>query len=193
MISLARLGAPVLSLALLVSACSNDGERLETADTPDTTFEETTTTTEAPTTTTEAPPTTTPPTTAAPAPATTAKPRPTTTTTAKPVIPADHAAVTIVNDYPSAVIVTIQGVRHDVPKGGRKGPFAVKPKAVDGNDVISVERADDRTCGTGGASDFFSAGGTYEVKAYANGTSGCGSAVAGPGISGVVNPGNKSV
>lgn len=189
MIRIARLAAPLLSLALVLSACSDDGERVETADNPPTTVEETTTTTEAPTTTTEAPTTTTPPTVAAPPP-TTAKPKPTTTTT---TIPADHAAVTIVNDYPSAVTVIIQGVRHDVPKGGRKGPFAVKPKAVDGNDTITIERADDRTCGLGGAGDWFNAGGKHELKVYADSTTGCGSAAAGPGIRGVVNPGNKSV
>lgn len=83
---------------------------------------------------------------AKPAVTTTAKPTTTTTT-----IPASMARVSIVNDYPAAVVVKVNGVTRTVAAGGRSGPFGVKPGATDGNDVASVARADDPTCGTGGA------------------------------------------
>ena len=163
----------VVAALSLTAACSDDkpDQKLSAAD-------ESTTTTVAETTTTEAPTTTT---TAAPAPTTTTTAKPTTTTTAKPTtttttIPKDHAAVTIVNEYPAAVKVVVNGVRYDVPKGGRKGPVAVKPQAIDGNDVVVVERQDDKTCGTGDADIYFGAGMTQTLRVFARTPAGCGQA-----------------
>jgi hypothetical protein len=174
----------LLSLVCLsVAACSNDaGTKVRAGSGASTSS--TTTTTAPPTTTTAAPSTTT--TTASPLPPPTTVAAPTTTT-----IPADHARLTIVNDYPAGVVVVINGVRYDVAQGGRRGPLAVKP--AEQGDSVGIERADDSACGTGtGGLSFFTPGGAFELRVYANGTGVCGSAQR-PLISGVVNPGNKQI
>lgn len=185
--------AITLAAALALAACSDDKpeQTLSASDDSTTTsVEETTTTTEA-TTTTIAPVVT-----AAPA-TTTTKAKPTTTTTAKPTtttagIPADQASLTIVNEYPSAVVAVVNGVRYQVPQGGRKGPVGVKPRAIDGNDVITIQRADDQTCGTGGADGYFEAGGQYTLRLYVGAPAGCGQASF-PSLSGQVDPGGRGV
>jgi hypothetical protein len=164
---------------VVLAACSDDkgGDVDLSADETTTTVEETTTTTSttiAPTTTTAAPT------------ITTAKPTTTTST-----IPASMARVTIVNDYPASVVVKVNGVTRTVAAGGRSGPFGVKPGATEGNDVASVARADDPTCGTGGADGYFTAGGTYEIRVIVAAPSGCNNDK--PSIGGRVNPGNKGI
>lgn len=181
-----RLLAIALILAAL-AACSDKkkDQRVSAQD------DETTTTS------TTAPPETTTTTTAAPAPVvttTTAKP---TTTTAKPTttttaIPADQARLTIVNEYPAAVIAIVNGVRYDIPKGGRKGPVGVKPRAIDGNDTMTLRRADDESCGVGDADGYFEPNVSYTLRLYASRPDGCGQSNY-PGLSGMVDPGGKQV
>lgn len=57
----------------------------------------------------------------------------TTTTT----IPASMARVTVVNDYPASMVVSMNGVKVTEAANSRKGPFAVRPKATGGNDVVT--------------------------------------------------------
>lgn len=174
----------VVAAVLVSASCSDDkGDVNLAADESTTSTSEETTTT---TSTTAAPPTTT--TTAAPAPTTTAKPKPTTTTT---TIPASMARVTVVNNYPASMVVNVNGVKVTVAANSRKGPFGVQPGATEGNDVITLARSDDPTCGTGGADGYFAAGGTYEVTVIVSAPSGCNGGKPSPG--GRVNPGNKSV
>ncbi|HVF76494.1 MAG TPA: hypothetical protein VM938_15765 [Acidimicrobiales bacterium] len=174
----------VLVAAVLLASCSDDkGDdvRLSADESTTSTSEETTTTSEATTTTTAAPVVTT-----VKAPTTTAKPTTTTST-----IPASMAKVTVVNNYPASMVVNVNGVKVTVAANSRKGPFGVKPGATDGNDVITLARSDDPTCGTGGADGYFAAGGTYEVTVIVSAPSGCNNGKPSPG--GRVNPGNKGV
>jgi len=124
---------------------------------------------------------------------TTAKPA--TTTTAKPTtttaIPADKASVTIVNNYPATMVVSVNGVSQTVGAGQRKGPFAVTPKATDGNDVVTLRRSDDPSCGTGSAGGWFDAGGKYELQLFVSAPSGCNGDKPSPG--GRVEPGGGTI
>lgn len=174
----------VCALLVLV-ACSGgkDDVNVATESTTPTSVEDTTTTTESTTTTTAAPATTS--TVKA---TTTTKPKPTTTTT---TIPASMARVTVVNNYSASMVVTVNGVKVTVAANSRTGPFGVQPGATDGNDVISLARSDDPTCGTGGADGYFVAGGAYEVTVITSAPSGCNGGKPSPG--GRVNPGNKGV
>jgi hypothetical protein len=159
-----RRGLVVVIAVLLLSSCSDEKGNVNlSADESTTSTSEVTTTTS----TTAAPTTTT---TAAPVTATTAKPKPTTTTT---TIPASMARVTVVNNYPASMVVSMNGVKVTVAANSRKGPFAVKPKATDGNDVVTLARADDPTCGTGGAGGYFEAGRAHEVTVIVTAPSGC--------------------
>lgn len=179
--------AAIMILAAVLAACSDKKDQRVSAEGDETTS----------TTSTTAPPETTTSTAAAPAPVvttTTAKPvtttaKPTTTTTA---IPADQARLTIVNEYPAAVVAIVNGVRHEIPKGGRKGPFGVKPRAIDGNDTITLQRVDDQTCGVGDADGYFEANVSYTLRLYASTPGSCGQNNY-PGLSGMVDPGGKQV
>lgn len=162
------------ALLLLLAACSGgkDDVKVATESTTSTSVEDTTTTTESTTTTTAAPVTTT-----------TVKP---TTTTAKPTtttstIPAGKAKVTIVNNYSAAMVVRVNDLNVTVPAGARRGPYGVNPDGTDGNDTATIYRADDPTCGFGGAGGWFEAGGTYEITLITSAPSGCNGGKPSPG------------
>lgn len=177
-----------VSLALL-AACSNDdkdGQRVAAeGEAPVETTTSTTATTLAPETTT----TTAAPTTTTAKPTTTTTARPTTTTTA---IPASQARLTIVNDYPGAVAAVVNGVRHELAKGARKGPFGVQPGPYEGNDTIHIEVVADPSCGAADAEGYFQAGTAYTLRLYARDAGPCG-AKNSPSLAGVVDPGGKQV
>jgi hypothetical protein len=134
---------------------------------------------DAPTTTTELllPPTTATAvpasTTTAPAPTTTAAPRPTTTTTKAPATTttkANGVRLTIVNQHPAAVKVTVNGRTFTLAPGEKTGPAAVT-RAANGNDIVEVALVQTPSCGTGDADSYFPKPGDYTMTV-----------VAGPGL-----------
>ena len=137
---------------------------------------------DAPTTTAEPvpPPTTAAPvvssTTPAPAPtttSTTAPARPTTTTTKAPATTTTKAAgvmLTVVNQHPSAVKVTVNGRVFTLAAGQRSGPVAIA-RADHGNDVVEATLVQEPSCGTGDADSYFPKPGNYTMTV-----------VAGPGL-----------
>ena len=125
---------------------------------------------------TTAAPITAPPTTALPpattAPATTA-PRPTTTTTRAPATTTTKATgvrLTVVNQHPSAVKLTVNGRTFTLANGERSGPVAITMGA-NGNDVVEVVLVQEPSCGTGDADTYFPRPGNYTMTV-----------VAGPGL-----------
>ena len=138
---------------------------------------------DAPTTATEAvpPPTTPAPvasTTPAPAPTTTAAPpttapRPTTTTTKAPATTTTKAAgvrLTVANQHPSAVKLTVNGRTFTLSPGEQAGPVAIV-MAASGNDVVEAVLVQEPSCGTGDADRYFPKPGNYTMTV-----------VAGPGL-----------
>ncbi len=130
---------------------------------------------DAPTTTTELvpPPTTAAPvvsTTAAVAPTTTAAPpttapRPTTTTTKAPAPTTTKAAgvsLTVVNQHPFAVKLTVNGRSFTLAPGQQSGPVAIT-MAAGGNDVVEVTLVQEPSCGTGDAGGYFPKPGNYTM------------------------------
>ena len=111
-------------------------------------------------TTTTAPPTTQPPrttTTKAPAPSTS------TPTTAAPA----GTTLTVVNEHPFAVVVTVNGKTFQVASGAQVGPAAIS-RSASGNDVVEVALAQQATCGTGDADRYFPAAGSYRMTITAS-------------------------
>ncbi|HUR22605.1 MAG TPA: hypothetical protein VMZ73_01915 [Acidimicrobiales bacterium] len=151
---------------------------------------------DAPTTTTAEvvlPPTTAAPvpasTTTAPAPTTTTRavppttgPRPTTTTTKAPATTTTKAAgvrLTVVNQHPSAVKLTVNGRSFTLAAGEQSGPVAVT-RAANGNDVVEVSLVQEPSCGTGDADTYFPKPGDYTM------TVGAGPGLCQPGMPGPV-------
>lgn len=134
---------------------------------------------DAPTTTTEpVPPPTTAPvvaTTTAPAPTTTAAPpttapRPATTTTKAPATTTTKAAgvsLTVVNQHPFAVKLTVNGRVFTLAAGQQSGPVAVT-MAAGGNDVVEVTLVQEPSCGTGDADSYFPRPGNYTLTVVAS-------------------------
>jgi hypothetical protein len=123
-----------------------------------------------PTTATEVVPPTTTTTTVAP---TTTAPRPTTTTTKAPATTTTKAAgvrLTVVNQHPSAVKLTVNGRTFTLAPGERAGPVAITTPAH-GNDVVEVTLVQEPSCGTGDADSYFPKPGSYTMTV-----------VAGPGL-----------
>jgi hypothetical protein len=119
------------------------------------------------------------PTTSAPPPATTAVPpttkasRPTTTTTKAPATTTTTATgvrLTVVNQHPSAVKVTVNGRIFTLAPGDQAGPVVIS-MAADGNDVVEVTLVQAPSCGTGDADSYFPKPGNYTMTV-----------VAGPGL-----------
>jgi hypothetical protein len=93
---------------------------------------------------------------AAPTTTTTRRPAPTTTTT---TFPAGAVRLTIVNEHPKAVDVTVNGVAYVVAAGKRLGPVPVIP-APDRNDTYGAV-VHGTNCGLGdGGPDFQEGAGT---------------------------------
>ena len=137
---------------------------------------------DAPTTTAEVvpPPTTAAPviasTTTAPAPTTTAAPpttkapRPTTTTTKAPATTTTKATgvrLTVVNQHPSAVKLTVNGRAFTLAPGEQAGPVAITTEAH-GNDVVEVTLVQAPSCGTGDADSYFPKPGSYTMTVMAS-------------------------
>jgi hypothetical protein len=139
----------VAMLALGVSGCSSGGQARVAASGPSAEVAEipaSSTTMAAPapevaTTTTTAPPVT----------ATTVKKRVATTTTAAAAesVQQGQVAVTLVNNLPVALDVTVNGVSRRVAAGSRVGPVGIAPRA-DENDSVSAKTIDGQ-CGVGDA------------------------------------------
>ncbi len=119
--------------------------------------------------------TTVPPTTTPPATTTTSTTRPPTTTTVptttstststtSTTIPA-RASLSIVNDHPNAMVVTVNGGDPvTVERGKPAGPVQVTPRPTD---TIEVHAADDTTCKASDAGSFFQAGRSYTLTIVA--------------------------
>lgn len=135
---------------------------------------------DAPTTTAESvpPPTTAVPvvatTTTAPAPATvpptTTAPRPTTTTTKAPATTTTKPAgtrLTVVNQHPFAVKVTVNGRTLTLAPGERSGPAATTT-AAHGNDIVEVTLVQEPSCGLGDADRYFPKPGDYTLTISAS-------------------------
>lgn len=134
---------------------------------------------DAPTTTTEpVPPPTTAPvvsTTTAPAPTTTAAPpttapRPTTTKPKAPATTTTKAAgvsLTVVNQHPFAVKLTVNGRAFTLAPGQQSGPVAIT-MAAGGNDVVEVTLVQEPSCGTGDAGGYFPKPGNYTLTVTAS-------------------------
>ena len=117
---------------------------------------------------TTAPPTTRPPasttSTTRPATTTTVPPTPTSTstsTTTSTTIPAP-ALLTIVNDHPGAMVVTVNGTTTEVAPGQQAGPVQVTA-ATTGSDAVALHTVADATCQAGGVGAFFQAGSRYQI------------------------------
>lgn len=148
---------------------------------------------DAPTTTTEVlpPPTTAtsiiastttalPPATTAP---TTTAPRPTTTTTKAPATTTTKAAgvmLTVINQHPSAVKLTVNGRAFTLAPGERSGPVAIT-RAANGNDVVEVFLVQEPSCGSGDADSYFPRPGNYTMTVVA-GPGLCQPGMPGPGV-----------
>ena len=126
-------------------------------------------------TTTALPPaTTTPPTTA---------PRPTTTTTKAPATTTTKAAgvsLTVVNQHPSAVKLTVNGRTFTLAPGEHSGPVAIT-RAANGNDVVEVFLVQEPSCGSGDADSYFPRPGNYTMTVVA-GPGLCQPGMPGPGV-----------
>ena len=136
---------------------------------------------EAVTTTTEfvPPPTTAavaPPTTTAPAPTTTAAPpttkapRPTTTTTKAPATTTTKVTgvrLTVVNQHPLPVKLSVNGRSFTLAAGEKAGPAAIT-MAPGGNDVVEVTLVQEPSCGTGDAGGYFPTPGDYTLTVAAS-------------------------
>jgi hypothetical protein len=123
-----------------------------------------------PTTTTAAPePTTTtvPPTTQAPRTTTTRTPAPATTTPTTPAPAPAGTTLTVVNEHPFAVSVTVNGKSFQVASGQQVGPAAIT-RSPSGNDVVEVTLVQEPTCGTGDADRYFPAAGSYRMTITAS-------------------------
>jgi hypothetical protein len=107
------------------------------------------------------------------APPTTTAPRPTTTTTKAPATTTTKPAgvrLTVVNQHPSAVKVTVNGRTFTLAPGEAAGPVSVTTPAH-GNDVVEVALVQEPSCGTGDADRYFPKPGGYTMTV-----------VAGPGL-----------
>lgn len=127
-------------------------------------------------TTTIPPPPTTAPTTTAPRPTTTTTKAPATTTTAK----ATGVSLTVVNQHPSAVKLTVNGRTFTLAPGEQSGPVAIT-RAANGNDVVEVFLAQEPSCGTGDADSYFPRPGNYTMTVVA-GPGLCRPGMPGPGV-----------
>ena len=117
-----------------------------------------------------------PPTTAAPVaptttatPPTTKAPRPTTTTTKAPATTTTKAAgvqLTVVNQHPSAVKLTVNGRAFTLAPGQQSGPVGIT-MAAGGNDVVEVALVQVPSCGTGDAGGYFPKPGRYTMTVVA--------------------------
>lgn len=136
---------------------------------PPTTALPATTTTAKATTTTKAPATTT---TTKAATATTV--RPTTTVTVAGI------TLTVVNEYPRPVELTVNGVVWTLAPGQSAGPTAV-PRFDHGNDIIGIKVLPFAGCGDGDADGYFATPGSYRL-AVVNGLSICEGGVPGPTV-----------
>lgn len=114
-------------------------------------------------------------TTTAPAPTTTAAtpttkaPRPTTTTTKAPVTTTTSATgvkLTVVNQHPSAVKLTVNGKAFTLAPGQQTGPVAIA-MAAGGNDVVEVSLVQEPSCGSGDAGGYFPKPGSYTMTVMA--------------------------
>lgn len=123
--------------------------------------------------------TTAPPTTAAPpAPTTTRAPvtsttattattlPPTTTTSTSTTLPRQVVAVTVVNNHPQALIVTVNDRAYDLDPTESEGPSDVTLPAT-GDDVIQVRVKGDDSCNGESRADHFQAGRSYRVTVAA--------------------------
>ena len=109
------------------------------------------------------------PTTTAPRPTTTA-PRPTTTTTKAPATTttkATGARLTVVNQHPFAVKVSVNGRTFTLAPGERSGPAATTT-AAHGNDIVEVTLVQEPSCGLGDADRYFPSPGSYTMTISAS-------------------------
>ena len=115
-------------------------------------------------------------TTTAPAPPTTAAPpttkaaRPTTTTTKAPATTTTKAAgtrLTIINQHPFAVKVTVNGRTLTLAPGEKSGPAATTT-AAHGNDTVEVTLVQEPSCGLGDAGRYFPTPGDYTMTISAS-------------------------
>jgi hypothetical protein len=121
-------------------------------------------TTAAPVASTTVPaPTTTaaPPTTKAPSPSTTTTKAPATTTTS-----VTGVRLTVVNQHPSAVKLTVNGRAFTLAPGQQSGPVAIT-MAPGGNDVVEVALVQEPSCGSGDAGGYFPKPGSYTMTVVA--------------------------
>lgn len=145
--------------SLAVAACQSGGADRQVVSAGDTAASTTTSVVAqapdapAPVTTPSTEPTTAPTTATTRPPVTTTTRVATTTTTLSPTV----ARLTLINQHPKAVRVSVNGVTYTVGPGRRVGPVAVEP-SQDGNDVISMSLVGMPSCGTGGAGSDFQGG-----------------------------------
>jgi hypothetical protein len=125
-------------------------------------------------TTTTLPPTTAPTTTA---------PRPTTTTTKAPATTTTKTAgvmLTVINQHPSAVKLTVNGRAFTLAPGEQSGPVAIT-RAANGNDIVEVFLVKEPSCGSGDADGYFPRPGNYTMTVVA-GPGLCQPGMPGPGV-----------
>ena len=75
--------------------------------------------------------------------------------------------LTIVNEHPLAVVVTVNGRTFQLAPGAQAGPVAI-PRYDHGNDVVEVKLVQEPTCGTGDADRYFPAPGSYRMAIVAS-------------------------
>jgi hypothetical protein len=78
--------------------------------------------------------------------------------------------LTVVNQHPSAVKLTVNGRTFTLGPGERAGPVAIT-MAANGNDIVEVALVQEPSCGSGDADSYFPKPGSYTMTV-----------VAGPGL-----------
>jgi hypothetical protein len=115
----------------------------------------------APTIAAAKPTTTAPPTTQAPRTTTTKAPIPATTATTAAPAPAG-TTLTLVNEHPLAVTVTVNGKTFQLAPGQQVGPAAIT-RVPSGNDTVEAALVQEPSCGTGDADRYFPTAGSYRM------------------------------
>jgi hypothetical protein len=114
------------------------------------------------------------PTTAPPAPPVTEPP-------ATTVPPAAGPTMTLVNQYPAAVTMNLNGIDYVLAPGQEIAGLTVGPQ-TQGNDILYLARVDVPTCGEGDADSYFRAGDGHYLVAIVPGRSICPGGVPAPDL-----------
>ena len=104
----------------------------------------------------------------------------TTSTRPAPAGPVFSVTVNVVNEYPQAVNITVNGKAFMLAPGQQSGPVTIV-RYDHGNDIVEVSPVQDPSCGMGDADGYFPKPGSYRLAVVA-GLGICQSGVPGPAV-----------